>query len=59
MNEASGPKFADVVIGESAVADPKISAKEELEVIDLSSDPDVHRPVSIVYHYQLKKECIW
>uniref|UniRef100_A0A2N9IIW6 Integrase catalytic domain-containing protein n=1 Tax=Fagus sylvatica TaxID=28930 RepID=A0A2N9IIW6_FAGSY len=28
-------------------ADPKISAKEELEVIDLSSDPNVHRPVSI------------
>ena len=47
MNEGSGPKSADVVTGESAVANPKISAKEELEVIDLSSDPNVHRPVSI------------
>uniref|UniRef100_A0A2N9HZY5 Uncharacterized protein n=1 Tax=Fagus sylvatica TaxID=28930 RepID=A0A2N9HZY5_FAGSY len=32
---------------EPVAADPKISAKEELEVIDLSSDPSVHKPVSI------------
>ena len=32
---------------EAVTADPKISAKEELEVINLSSDPNVHRPVSI------------
>uniref|UniRef100_A0A2N9FRF5 Uncharacterized protein n=1 Tax=Fagus sylvatica TaxID=28930 RepID=A0A2N9FRF5_FAGSY len=32
---------------EPVAADPKISAKEELEVIDLSSDPGVHKPVSI------------
>ena len=32
---------------EPTAADPKISAKEELEVIDLSSDPSVQRPVSI------------
>ena len=35
-------------ISESAdTADPKISAKKELEVINLSSDPNVHRPISI------------
>ena len=32
---------------EAVTADPKISPKEELEVINLSSDPNVHRPVSI------------
>jgi hypothetical protein len=32
---------------EPVTADPTISAKEELEVINLSSDPNVHRPVSI------------
>uniref|UniRef100_A0A2N9EGQ7 RNase H type-1 domain-containing protein n=1 Tax=Fagus sylvatica TaxID=28930 RepID=A0A2N9EGQ7_FAGSY len=36
-----------VDIAEAVTADPKISAKEELEVINLSSDPNVHRPVSI------------
>ena len=47
MNEANGPESADAAIRESTAADPKISAKEELEVIDLSFDPNVHRPVSI------------
>ena len=47
MNEANGPESADAAIGESTAADPKISAKEELEVIDLSSDLDVHKPISI------------
>ena len=32
---------------EAVTADPKISAKQELEVINLSSDPNVHRPISI------------
>ena len=32
---------------EPTAADPKIFAKEELEVIDLSSDPSVQKPVSI------------
>uniref|UniRef100_A0A2N9HA43 Integrase catalytic domain-containing protein n=1 Tax=Fagus sylvatica TaxID=28930 RepID=A0A2N9HA43_FAGSY len=39
------PESADAA--EPVAADPKISAKEELEVINLSSDPNVHRPVSI------------
>uniref|UniRef100_A0A2N9HNA1 Uncharacterized protein n=1 Tax=Fagus sylvatica TaxID=28930 RepID=A0A2N9HNA1_FAGSY len=33
----------DATIEESAATDPKISAKEELEVINLSSDPNVHK----------------
>ena len=45
VNEASVPEFADAA--ELVAADPKISAKEELEVINLSSDPNVHKPVSI------------
>ena len=47
MNEKNGPESADAVAVESAAVDPKISAKEELEVIDLSSDPNVHKPNSI------------
>ena len=47
INETNGPEFADAATGESTTTDPKISEKEELEVIDLSSDPNVHRPVSI------------
>ena len=47
VNEANSLEFANAPTGESATTDPKISAKEELEVIDLSSDPNVHRPVSI------------
>ena len=45
VNEADVPESAD--IAEAAMADPKISAKEELEVINLSFDPNVHKPVSI------------
>jgi hypothetical protein len=45
VNEANGSESADAA--ESAVVDPKISVKEELEVINLSSDPNVDRPVSI------------
>ena len=47
VNEANGPEYADAVAGEFAVADPKISAKEELEVINLSFDPNVYKLVSI------------
>ena len=47
VNEANGPESADIATRESTTADPKISAKEELEVINLSSDPNVHRPISI------------
>jgi hypothetical protein len=47
VNEKNGPESADAVAVESAAADPKISAKEELKVIDLSSDPNVHKPDSI------------
>uniref|UniRef100_A0A2N9INK7 Integrase catalytic domain-containing protein n=1 Tax=Fagus sylvatica TaxID=28930 RepID=A0A2N9INK7_FAGSY len=51
--EASASKSQPQYITESAdaaeavTADPKISAKEELEVINLSFDPNVYRPVSI------------
>jgi hypothetical protein len=45
VNETDVPESADTA--EAAAADPKISAKEELEVINLSSDPNVHKPVSI------------
>ena len=47
MNEANGPESADAATGESATANPKISAKEELEVINLNSDPNIQRSVSI------------
>uniref|UniRef100_A0A2N9ER61 RNA-directed DNA polymerase n=1 Tax=Fagus sylvatica TaxID=28930 RepID=A0A2N9ER61_FAGSY len=45
--EASTSKSQPQYTIEPVTADPKISAKEELEVINLSSDPNVHRPVSI------------
>jgi hypothetical protein len=41
VNEVNGPESVDATAGESTAADPKISAKEELEVINLSSDPNV------------------
>jgi hypothetical protein len=47
MNEANGLESADAATGESAAADPKISAKEKLEVINLNSDPNIQRSVSI------------
>jgi hypothetical protein len=31
----------------SITAEPKMTAKEELEVINLSNDPDVNKPISI------------
>jgi hypothetical protein len=45
VNATDIPESADTA--EAVTADPKISAKEELKVINLSSDPNVHRPVSI------------
>ena len=45
VNEAS--VLESTGTAEPVAADPKISTKEELEVIDLSSDPSVHKPVSI------------
>uniref|UniRef100_A0A2N9H6T6 Integrase catalytic domain-containing protein n=1 Tax=Fagus sylvatica TaxID=28930 RepID=A0A2N9H6T6_FAGSY len=47
VNEANGPESTDATAAESAAADPKISAKEELEIINLSSDPNLHKLVSI------------
>ena len=47
MNEANGLESTDANTGESVAADPKISTKEELEVINLSFDPNVHKHVSI------------
>ena len=45
VNITDTKEFADTA--EAAAADPKISVKEELEVINLSFDLNVHRPVSI------------
>ena len=45
VNATDVPESADTA--EAVTADPKISAKEELEVINLSSNPNVHRPISI------------
>jgi hypothetical protein len=45
VNETDVLESADTV--GAVVADPKIFAKEELKVIDLSSNPNVHKPVSI------------
>ncbi len=47
VNEANSLESTNAAIEESAVADPEISTKEELEVIDLSSDLNIHKPVSI------------
>ena len=53
VSETDVPESADTV--EAVAADPKISAKEELEVINLSSDPNVHRPVSISASLSVKE----
>ena len=55
VNEANGPESINATTGESAAADPKISAKEELEVIDLSSDLDVHKPIFISASLSVKE----
>ena len=45
--DEEGSSELSAVIEETIAADPRISAKEELEVIDLSSGPSIQRPVSI------------
>ena len=45
VSETNVPESVDTA--EAVPANPKISAKEELEVINLSSDSNVHRPISI------------
>jgi hypothetical protein len=55
MNEANGPESAYATTGEFVAADPKIFTKEELKVINLSSDPNVHRPVSISASLSVKE----
>uniref|UniRef100_A0A2N9I4R3 Integrase catalytic domain-containing protein n=2 Tax=Pentapetalae TaxID=1437201 RepID=A0A2N9I4R3_FAGSY len=46
-SEMAGATGKSAVTEETIAADPRISAKEELEVIDLSSDPSIQRLVSI------------
>jgi hypothetical protein len=53
VSETDVSESADTT--ETVAADPKISAKEELEVINLSSDPNVHRPVSISASLSVEK----
>jgi hypothetical protein len=58
VSETDVPESADTaeaVAAEAVAADPKISAKKELEVINLSSDPNVHRPVSISASLSVKE----
>ena len=61
MDEEDNSELADVV-GKSTVteetigADPRISAKEELEVINLSSDPASKDQFPSVHPYQPQKE---
>jgi hypothetical protein len=37
--------------GESTTAEPKITTKEELEVINLSDDPHVNKPLRVNYTF--------
>ena len=53
VNATDVPESVDTA--EPVIANPKISAKEELEVVNLSSDPNVHRPVSISASLSLEK----
>jgi ribonuclease HI len=46
-SEMAGATGKSAVTEETIAVDPRISAKEELEVIDLSSDPSIQRLVSI------------
>uniref|UniRef100_A0A2N9EPF1 Reverse transcriptase domain-containing protein n=1 Tax=Fagus sylvatica TaxID=28930 RepID=A0A2N9EPF1_FAGSY len=47
VNKANGPESVDAIAGASTAVDPKISTNEELEIINLNSDPNVHKPISI------------
>ena len=43
----------------STTAEPKMTAKEELEVINLSDDPDVSKPISISMSLSAKeRKCL-
>ena len=53
VNETDVSESADTA--EAVTTNPKIFAKEELEVINLSSDPNVHRPVSISASLSIKE----
>ena len=53
VNAIDIPESADTA--EAVTANPKISAKEELEVINLTYDPNVHRPVSISASLSIKE----
>jgi hypothetical protein len=45
--------------GESTTAEPKITTKEELEVINLSDDPRVNKPISISMSLSAKeRKCL-
>ena len=44
---------------ESTIAEPKITTKEELEVINLSDDPHVNKPISISMSWSAKeRKCL-
>ena len=59
VNEANGLESTDAATEESAIADPKISTKEELKVIDLSSDLNIHKPISISASLSVQEKHIW
>jgi hypothetical protein len=45
--------------GESTTAEPKITTKKELEVINLSDDPHVNKPISISMSLSAKeRKCL-
>ena len=43
----------------STTTEPKMTAKEELEVINLSDDPDVNKPISIsMFLFAKERKCL-
>ena len=55
-SEIAGAAGKSAVTEETIAADPRISAKEELEVINLSSDPASKDQFPSVHPYQPQKE---
>ena len=52
-------EFTAVKAEKSTTAEPKMIAKEELEVINLSDDPDVSKPISISMSLSAKeRKCL-
>jgi hypothetical protein len=48
-----------VKVEKSTIAEPKMTAKEELEVINLSDDPNVSKPISISMSLSAKeRKCL-